>query len=187
MRGILFFRWNAHAIARHAPSLVAEQPSSVFEGRHRRASGVGFKHEAVERHGFRVVQQQHTAQGSLKPEQNFDRFRGLQDPNQSGQNAKHTRLRTRRNGFRRRGFGKQIPITRSTVMIEQAHLAFEAEDRPVNPRQAEQGTRIVHEVTGGKVIGSVDDEVPSLHDLQGVSGVQSGGVGHHFNRIIEGG
>ena len=64
-------------------------------------------------------------------------------------------------------------------MVEERHLAFKAKHRAVNPRQAEQRTRIIDQVAGRQVIGSVNDDIPAFQEFHGIVWMEAGL--HYFN------
>jgi hypothetical protein len=52
--------------------------------------------------------------------------------------------------------------------VEDAELALEALDRPVDERLARDDAGVVHEVAGGEVVRAVDHDVAGAHQVEGI-------------------
>ena len=121
----------------------------------------------------RVVQQEPTDQRLAAPEDEFHRLGRLEDADESREHAEHPGLGARRHQVRGRRLGIEAAITGAALRVEDAHLALEAVDRPVDVGFAEKDGRVVDEIAGREIVGAVDDDVVSAHDVEGVLGGQA--------------
>jgi hypothetical protein len=76
--------------------------------------------------------------------------------------------------------GVEIPVVGPIFVVEDRRLSLEAEDRAVDIGLARQHTGIVHQVTGGEVIGAIHNHVIVGKQLQCVVGLQGGVVNIHL-------
>ncbi len=115
--------------------------------------------ELAKLHGPRVKQQQTIDQQIFSTENNLDRFVRLDRADDPGQHAEHATFSTRRHKSGRRRLRIQAAVARALLGPEHARLPFKPEDRAVNIWLAAQHTRIVDEITCGKVVSAIDDDV----------------------------
>src|ERR1700735_1333221 len=123
-------------------------------------------------HLQRVIDHQPADEGVAYPGDDLDRLIDLDGPDRGAQHAEYAALGTRRDHARRRRLGVKAAVARAVLRPEHAGLAVEAVDGSPDVRLAEQHARIVDQVPGGEVVGTVDDEVVLREDLHRVVGVQ---------------
>jgi hypothetical protein len=66
---------------------------------------------------------------------------------------------------------EKIPIASAHAIhrpVENAHLSFKPEYRTVDQRLSQQPAGVVYQIACGKIIGSIQDNIKSGEDLQGV-------------------
>src|SRR3989454_2412632 len=156
------FRWTPQA----AELLVVDE---FLDRRIRsadRALGVLAQLELPELHPERVEDEETTDQGVAASEEKFDRLDRLDRSDNAREHPEHSALRTRRDEAGRRRFRVQTPVTRTLRRVEDARLAFEAEDRSVDVWLVQEDRRIVHEVSGREVVRSIDDDVVVFQNVQ---------------------
>ncbi len=66
------------------------------------------------------------------------------------------------------------------IKVEHRGLAFEAEDRAIHIRFAQQHAGVVHQVAGGEVVGAIADDVVRTHDVECVLTAEGGFVEIHL-------
>src|SRR5688572_7243907 len=119
-------------------------------------------------HAQRVVEEEPSDERFADPEYELGRLCGLNSPDGARKDAKHAALSAAGDEAGRGRLGVEATVAWAFFGVEHARLAFEAEDRTVDVRLAQEDARVVHQVTGREVIRAVDDHVVVLEDLQGV-------------------
>ena len=85
-----------------------------------------------------------------------------------------------------RGFGIETAVARpAQVRRKEAGLAFKAENGAVHVRLPEEHASVVGEVTGGKVVRAVHDDVVGAEEFEGVFTGEAGVVKHDLDVRIE--
>ena len=107
--------------------------------------------QRAKRHPQRVEQQQPSDERLADAGQQLDRLRRLNRSDDAGQHAEDAAFRARRHEVRRRRLGIEAAIARPSVARKHGGLAFEAEDRAVDVRLAEEHAGIVDEIARGKL------------------------------------
>ncbi len=133
-----------------------------------RALGILAQLQLPEAHVERIHQQQAPDERLAFAENELDGLRRLDDADQAGQNSQHSALGATRHKARRRRLGIQAAITWPILSGEDAGLAFEAEDRSVRVRLAQQHACVVHQIARGEVVRAVGDDVVVLQDVERV-------------------
>src|SRR2546428_11566029 len=135
-----------------------------------RALGVLAQLELPELHPERVEDEETTDQRVAPSEEKFDRLDRLDRSDNAREPPEPSALRTRRDEAGRRRFRVETPVTRTLRRVEDARLAFEAEDRSVDVRLVQEDRRVVHEVSGREVVRPIDDDVVVFQNVQCVPG-----------------
>ncbi len=125
-------------------------------------------------HGQRIEQQQATDKAVAAPQNQLDRLHGLNRADDPRQYAEHAALRARRDEPRRRRLGIQAAVARPFRHAEHGYLPFEAKNRAVHIRLAEQNASVVDEIARRKIVRAVDNQIEVLEQLQGVIAGQLG-------------
>src|SRR5262249_7949167 len=106
-------------------------------------------------------------------ENQLDRLRRLNHADQAGQDSKHSAFGTRRHRARRGRLGIKAAVAGTPSCGEDACLTFEAKDRSIYVCLAVQHASVVDQVSGRKVVGSVDDDVKVTNDVECISARQA--------------
>ena len=133
--------------------------SSPWMGSANRAIRILAQLEFAKLHAQGVDQQQTSDQRLARAQNQLDGFRRLHHADQSGQNAQHSTFRAGRHQSRRWRLGIQAAIARPFFGGENAGLAFKAEDRAINVWLAGEHAGIIHQITRGKIVCSVHNDV----------------------------
>src|SRR5678815_1370976 len=136
-------------------------------------------------HGPGIEQQQSIDHQVFSAKNDLYRLVGLDGADNTRQNTQYTSFRTRGNQTGRRGLGIQAAITSTAFGPENTGLPFKAEYGSVDIWLASQDTGIVHQVTSGKVIGAVNNDVVILEKTERVVTCQSCLVGLDLNMRID--
>src|SRR5213594_3200252 len=150
-----------------------------------RALGVLAQLELPELHPERVEDEEAADQRVAPPEEKFDRLDRLDRSDNAREHAEHAALGARWNETGRRRFGVQTAVTGALGRVEDARLAFEAEDRAVDVRLVQEDRRVVHEVPGREVVRSIDDDVVVFQDVQRVVRRETRLVGLHVDVRVD--
>src|SRR4051812_1280254 len=131
-----------------------------------RAVGILPQLQLAESHLQRVVNHEAPDQRFTDADEQLDRLGRLDYTDDARQHAEYTALRATRyeSGWRR--FRVQAPIARAFFRREHRCLAFEAEDAAVGVGFAKQDARVVHKITGRKIVGAVEDYVVRSKQLE---------------------
>ena len=122
----------------------------------------------------RLEEKRASDQRIADPEQELDRLVRLQGSDDPGEHAEHAALGAARCELGRRRLGEEAAVARPIVRLEDRHLAVEAVDRAVDDRDVVPDRRVVEEVPGREVVGTVDDHVPAVpEDPVDVLGVET--------------
>src|SRR5215471_2289265 len=139
-----------------------------------RAIGILAQLQLPELHSQGVKQHQAADQRIAFPYYQLDCLDRLDHSDYAGQHAKDTSFGTARHQTRRRRLGVQTSVARPLLGIENGGLSFAPEYRTVNTRLAQQHAGVVYEITGWKIIGTVNHDVVGLQDFQSIFGSQRG-------------
>ena len=126
-----------------------------------------------------IVKNQTADQGPPAAQNQLDGFGGLNQSDDSGEDSQDAPLGATGNQSRRRRLRIEAAVAGTLAGVEHRRLALEPEDAPVDVGLVQQNAGVVHQVAGGEVVGSVDHDVVSGNDVQGVVGRQHGFVGLH--------
>src|SRR6267154_3417451 len=124
--------------------------------------------EFAEFHSESVKQEQASYEIIPAAKNQLDGFRCLDGADDSGQNAKDAALRARKYKPSRGRFRIEAAVARAIRHAENSGLSFEAEDRAVNIWFAEQNAGVVDEVTSGKIVSPIDDDIKVLEKFESV-------------------
>src|SRR5207247_1662202 len=134
-----------------------------------RAVRVAAQFEFLEPHIERVEEQQAADEGTAFAQSQLEDFRGLNAADNAGQHAQDTPFGATGHHPGRRRFRIKTPIAGAAeVRRENARLAFETKNRAVNIWFLEQDAGVIGEITRGKVIRAIDNDVVLAEDLAGV-------------------
>src|SRR5213594_1134992 len=133
-----------------------------------RALGVLAQLELPKLHPERVEDEETADERVAPPEEKLDRLDRLDRPDDAREHTEHPALRARRDEARRGRFRVQASVAGALGRVEDARLAFEAEDRSIDVRLVQENGRIVHEVAGREVVRPIDDDVVVFQNAQRV-------------------
>src|SRR5439155_13954066 len=133
-----------------------------------RALGVLAQLELPKLHPERVEDEETADERVAPPEEKLDRLDRLDRPDDAREHTEHPTLRARRDEARRGRFRVQASVAGALGRVEDARLAFEAEDRSIDVRLVQENGRIVHEVAGREVVRPIDDDVVVFQNAQRV-------------------
>src|SRR6266478_885213 len=139
-----------------------------------RAVGIFAQLQLAKLHGQRVEQQQTSGKTVAAPEDQFDGLHGLNRTDDSRQHAQHAALGARRHQPRRRRLWIQAAVARAVGHAEDSHLALEAKNRAIDVGLAQQDARVVHQITRGKIVRAIHDDIEILEQLKRVIAGQLG-------------
>src|SRR5262249_45203274 len=122
--------------------------------------------ELAEFHAQRVHQQQPPDERLAAPENELDNLRGLNQADQTGQNAQNSTLGAGRHQAGRRRFRIEAAIAGTILRGKNAGLTFKAEDRAINVGLAAKDTGVVYQETRREIVCAVNDDVEVGEDLQ---------------------
>src|SRR5690349_16817986 len=100
----------------------------------------------------------------------FNRLNAAYD---SRQHAQHSTLGATWHQAGRGRFRVKAAVAWTLFGVENGRLAFKAEDAPVDVGFAQQHASIIHQVTGGKIVRAVGDDVKIFEDVEGIFRTQS--------------
>src|SRR5262249_14057262 len=103
----------------------------------------------------------------------LDHFGSLHHADKTGENSEHAAFGAGGNESGWWRLGIEAAVAGAILSGEDAGLAFEAENRSVDVGLAGQNAGVVHEVTGGKVIGAVGDDVELAKEFEGIGAAES--------------
>lgn len=107
----------------------------------------------------------------------LDRFEGLETADDAAERAEDAGLAAVGDGAGRGWFGEKAAVARAPVRwIEDADLALESVNTTVDKRAAGEERGVVIEVTGGKVIGAIDDDIVGGEEGESVGDGDAVGV-----------
>src|SRR5664280_966771 len=129
----------------------------------------------------RVVREETTDERVAEFEQQLDGLDRLDRSDDARQHAQYAGFSATRREFRRRRFGNHAAIARSDVGVEDGDLSFEAKDRTVYDGDVLDERGVVHQIARREVVGTVDDDVIAVDDVQDVVGPESSVVGEHVH------
>src|SRR5436305_8688561 len=113
--------------------------------------------------------EQPAGQRFTRSDNQLERFRRLDEPDDSRQNAEHARFGTAWRGAGRRRLRKKTAVTGAAKMWRKnAGLSFETKDRAIDVRFAREDADVVREIAGGKIIRAVDHDIVIRDDLRRV-------------------
>jgi len=97
-------------------------------------------------------------------------FHGLKGADDAGEGSKDSRFSTVGNGVWGRRFGEEATIARliGKMAFEDGDLSVELEDGAVDERFFKKKSEVVGEITSGKIIATIEDEVIFLRDRLGI-------------------
>src|SRR3954466_3711912 len=133
-----------------------------------RAIGILAQLQLAKAHSQCIHKQQSPDQRVASSQDQFNGFRRLNDANQTGKNAEHPAFGTGRNQSRRRRFWIQAAIARTILYTEDACLPFKAKNRAIDVWLACQNARIVYQIAGWKIVGTIHDDIEVFKDAQSV-------------------
>jgi len=146
-----------------------------------RAIGILAQLQFTELHAERIEEQQTAGKAITCAKNQFDGFHRLNGTNDSGQHAEHAAFSARRNQAWRRRLRIQAAVAGAIRHTENGGLPFEPEDLTVDVRLTEQDACIIHEVTSGEIIGTVDDNVKVLEKFERIGAGKLGFKAQDFD------
>eukprot|EP00968_Pinguiococcus_pyrenoidosus_P018066 scaffold1850_cov194-Pinguiococcus_pyrenoidosus.AAC.26 len=135
------------------------------------------------RHG--IVDENPSTETLALAEDDLDAFRGLDAAHRARQHAQHAPFRAGRYVSRRRRLRQEVAVARPPLVVEDGCLSLEAQDGRVAHGLLQDARGVVHEVSRGEVVGSVDDDVVVLEDSQRICRRQHLAMLHHLAERIE--
>src|SRR5256884_3175021 len=128
--------------------------------------------ELAELHAESVKQKQAPHEIVPAAEDQLDRFHRLNGANDSGQNAEHSAFCAGRHKSWRRRFRIEAAIAWPIRHAKHGGLSFKPENRAIDVWLSEQDARVIHEVTGRKIVRAVYDDVEVLEEFERVGAGQ---------------
>src|SRR6185295_7837329 len=168
-----------------AELLVVDQPRLRGVLRADRAAGVLLELELAEAQPERVEQHQTADQRLADAHDQLDHLVRLERADDSGQHAEHTALRARGDETGGRRLGEEAAVAGSARAPEDRDLAFEAEDRAVDVRLAEQDAGVVDQIAGGEVVRAVDHQVVIAEEVERIARIEPQVVGDDLNVAVD--
>ena len=124
-----------------------------------------------------VVGEKAAAQRFADAGDELDRFERLKTTDDAAERAEDAGLAAVGNGAGRGWLGEKAAVARAALGgVEDADLALEAINAAVDERPAGESGGIVVEVAGGKIVGSVDDDIVAGEERESVAGSDAFGV-----------
>ena len=106
-----------------------------------------------------IVQEEPAHEGLANSGNELDGFSRLDDADETGKHAEHSRGAAVGDQPFRWRLGMQAAVTGATRRSEHGRLPFEAGDAAEDVRAPAEHAGVVHEIPRGKVVGAVDDDV----------------------------
>lgn len=129
-----------------------------------------FDLEFAERSVERAVVHEPTQRGLAEAGEELDRFHRLETSNDTREHAQDTSFSSCRDRACGRGLGEEAAITGAAEMGgENGELPFELKNGAVDEGLFEEEGSVVGSEAGGKVVGSVEEEIVGFEECEGIS------------------
>ena len=152
------------------------EPASLL-GAAEAASGVARDFKRGEILPERIVGEEAATQRFADAGDELDRFERLKTADHAAERAEDAGFAAVGDGAGRGWLGEKAAVARAALGgVEDADLALEAINAAVDERTAGEGGGVVVEVAGGKIVGSVDDDVVARDEIEHIRGVHDGFV-----------
>ncbi len=119
-------------------------------------------------HRKRIPEEESAGERFAEAGEELDRFGGLDGSDESGEDAEHASFGAVGHGAGRGWLGEEAAVGGATAEVEDARLTLEALNRSVNERATGEHAGVVDEVTRGKIVGAVEDDVVSGDECEGI-------------------
>src|SRR4030042_2540579 len=164
--------------------IIVDQGGDRWMGPADPAVGVLMQLDELEAHIPSVIKQQPAGHWLTNTQDELERFSRLQHADGARQDTKHTTFLSGRNQTMRGWVGEQAAVTRSNTSIEHTDLTLVAVNRAIHIGFTRQNAKVIGQVAGWEVVGTIDDQPVWLGNRHGIG--RGGGLGIDIHLDIRG-